>query len=124
MNAIDGMTPGRKGGPVVEVTSLKSHKLWAEGYARPGTFRRTLEREIDALAELRAGKVGKVRVNTGPDTRRTLDIEVPPNTLGEATVPDYTDVGPALRAQWRTEAAEALVYARSKGVDLRFVSSA
>jgi hypothetical protein len=78
-----------------------------------------LKQEIDELARFQNGKVGESRIRTSARTRRVLDVEVPPDTLAPER-PGRPVGDPALREQFRMEAAQATDYARSRGVDLVF----
>ncbi|MGE5186598.1 MAG: hypothetical protein ACM31C_31295 [Acidobacteriota bacterium] len=106
-------------GNALEVTSIKSHQPYSESMKEPGGFENTLKREVDDVAKFKRGQVGKQIVRTGPDTKRVLEVEVPPDTLSPE-VPGRPPGDPELRAQWRTEAANAEKYAASQNVKIRF----
>jgi len=57
-------------------------------------------------------------VTAGKNTKRTLEVEVPPNTLSSTKGGDD-----ALRKQWREEALKAEEHAKAKGVKLVFRST-
>ena len=50
--------------------------------------------------------------------RRVLEVEVPPDTIG-AEIAERPRGDPVLREQWRSEAAAAIEYARTRNVELR-----
>jgi hypothetical protein len=116
---IDKVGPVDENGVATEVTSLRSHQPYSESMREPGGFLNTLKDDIDGLANFRGARVGTKIVRVGPGTKRILEVEVPPDTLSPST-PGRPPGDPALRAQFRAEAAEAANYATSKGVDLVF----
>jgi hypothetical protein len=104
-------------GFATEVTSIKSHKLYASSFQEPNAFYKTMVDEIDALAAFKSEFHDGVLVRRGENTKLVLEIEVPKGSLstarGEGRMYD-------LRLQWATEAKNAKTYAQSKHVKLVF----
>jgi hypothetical protein len=115
IDRVDGVN---RRGVAKSITSVKTHQLYTDTFKQPGAFLGQVTREIDALAgftrETYAGKTVKADNNT----TRTLEVEVPPNTLSSAKGGDE-----ALRKQWREEAQKAEEHAKTKGVKLVFRST-
>jgi hypothetical protein len=108
-----------------EVVSIKTHQPYAASLSKPGGFRARLQLEVDVLANLK----GRYQPPNTEDfffikeeTTRVLEVEVPPDTLGP-TVEGRPAGSAVLREQFRSEAATAQAYARSKGIVLRFTAA-
>jgi hypothetical protein len=103
-------------GNATTITSLKSHQLYAEEFQQRGGLLATLTSEIDELASFPPNSTRNGRtVKRGPNTQLVLQVEVPPNTLGDGPGGDAT-----LRKQWQSEAMKAEDYAKTKDVKLVF----
>lgn len=106
-------------GDVTTIVSFKSHQPYAKGFRKAGALLEQLKTEIDALAKFGGDFHRRVRVKPTPETVRTLDVEVPPDTI-EPEVAGRPPGDPALRRQMRAEAAAAVQYAKTRGVELHF----
>jgi hypothetical protein len=107
-----------------EVASLKSHQLYARSMRAPGGTLATLKQDIDALAKLQDQKFlreNRVPFLVNTETKRILQVEVPRRTLRH--VPGETAAEARLRAQFIEECEQARTYAKTLGIELRFVEA-
>lgn len=106
--------PGDDGYPT-DVTSIKTHNLWAESFRQPEGLFDKLVNEIDELADFESERLKAQVITRGPNTKLVLQVEIPPDTLSIGQ-----GGGEDLRAQWRVEAERATAYASTKDVTLVF----
>jgi hypothetical protein len=81
-----------------------------------------LEREIDQVAAVKDVNLGRRWVDCTPNTKRVLEVEIPRDTIAAEMV-GRPKGDPMLRQQFRQEAAAALAYAKTRGVELNFVEA-
>lgn len=103
----------------LEIASIKSHQLYAEGFSKPGKLLETLTGEIDVLASFTVDQREGVVVRKGPNTKMILEVEVPPGSLSTpARDPTRPTADERVRAQWVKEVQQAEAHAQRVGVTL------
>jgi hypothetical protein len=103
----------------IEIASIKSHQLYADGFKQPGKLLQTLTAEINTLAGFTYGERENVVVSRGRNTTMILEIEVPPGSRSTPVRdPKHPTSAEQLRAQWVKEVQEAEALALRVGVQL------
>jgi hypothetical protein len=94
--------------------------------SKPGGTFATLKQDTDVLSAFsskkpRIGVAGGGYFDVTAETKRILQVEVPPRALRH--IPGETEAAARLRDQFIKECDQARAYAHSKGIELKVVEA-